>query len=213
MNRFTFIAFWITVITLAGMVHGATLVSLVDARTTGGTSVGSFRDNELPSFLLAPSSGRFSISNSGPNTVGTWEFAVFASGATKLQSSNTLNLNSITSFSSATTIIDPNAIPVSADRFNPSAVWYLIARVGQNYEAFQVALWMSSPTAPRLRFYGTTPVTLEISTGALTVIPEPGKILLLPAGIVALILRRRRISVVRPPALQDVMAWRLRNMR
>jgi hypothetical protein len=129
MNRLTFVAFWITLITVAGMVQGATLVTLVDARNRGGTSVGSFVNNELPSFMLAANSGQFSIRNSPSVAVGTWELAVDVFGMAKLQSSSTLNLNSIAGFSSGITNISPNEIPVSADRFNPSAVWHLFARV------------------------------------------------------------------------------------
>ncbi len=100
MNRLTFVAFWITLITVASMVQGATLVTLVDDRNTGGTAAG-FVNSELPNFMLAPSSGRFSIRNSPSVAIGTWDFALVGFGAPKLMSSNTLNLNSITSFSSA----------------------------------------------------------------------------------------------------------------
>jgi len=80
MNRLTFVAFWITLITVASMVQGATLVTLVDARNTGGTAVG-FVNSELPNFMLAPSSGRFSIRNSPSVAIGTWDFALVGFGA------------------------------------------------------------------------------------------------------------------------------------
>lgn len=194
MKRITYLALIFAAITLGSFLQGATLVSQVDARRTGGTSVGSFVGSVLPSFLLAPSSGNFSIRNSASPAVGQWEFALDASGRAALQSNPTILLDQITTFSSSTTVIATNGIPYSADRFNPSDVWFLFARVGTNHYAFEVAIWSSGAGAAgdRLRFYGAREAVLQQSGAALSVVPEPGAMMLAGIGSISVLLRRRR---------------------
>lgn len=194
MKRLTYLALIFSAITLGNLLQGATLVSLVDARRTGGTAVGSFVGSTLPSFLLAPSSGNFSIRNAASQAVGEWQFALDAFGRASLQSEPTIRLDQISSFSSATAIISTNGIPLSADRFNPSDVWYLFARVGSNYHAFEVALWSNGAGAAseRLRFYGAREAVLQQSGSALNVVPEPSALLLTGVALASVLIRRSR---------------------
>ncbi len=182
-------------INLLNVAFGATLLSLVDARPTGGTATGAFVNNELPSFLLAPIGVTFGIHNTSSTVGSQWEFVAGSDGKATLRSSPTLALADISSFRTASTVIDPAGISYSADRFNPTEVRYLFARVGTTYHAFEVAKWsnnnQASSAGDRLRFYGTREMLLSTSPGTLTVIPETGGAALGLLGSLLFLVRRR----------------------
>jgi hypothetical protein len=196
MKTLRFICLIQIILISAQMLFGATLVSQVDARRSGGTSTGTFVDNTLPSFLLAPVSGNFGIRNAGVHPAGQWQFVVGASGFATVKSTATINLSEISSFSSAAIAIDASGIGFSADRFSPTETGFLFAKLGDDYHAFRVALWSNNKNAnangDRLRFYEAMPVTIVTSSSSLTVVPEPSISLFGCFTALALVLRRRR---------------------
>lgn len=97
MKALRFICLIQIILLSAQMLFGATLVSLVDARRTGGTGTGTFVNNELPSFLLAPVSRTFGIRNTGTHPAGQWQFAVGAGSLAEIKDTATINLTEIAS--------------------------------------------------------------------------------------------------------------------
>ena len=196
MKALRFICLIQIILLSAQMLSGATLVSLVDARRTGGTATGAFVDNTLPSFLLAPVTGTFGIRNSGAHPAGQWQFAVGAGGLAEIKSTATIALSEISSFSSAAIAIDASGIGFSADRFSPTESGFLFAKVANDYYAFRVAKWSNNNNAnangDRLRFYEAMPVTIAASSSSLTVVPEPSISLFGCLTALTLLLRRRR---------------------
>jgi hypothetical protein len=178
------------------MLFGATLVSQVDARRSGGTATGAFVDNALPTFLLAPTSGTFGIRNSGTHPSGQWEFAVGVGGLAQIHNTATINLSDIASFSSAQIAIDAEGIGFSADRFNPTEAGYLFAKLGEEYHAFRVAKWSNNNNAnangDRVRFYEAIPATFEAASSSISVVPEPSAALAAYIGAMTFVLRRKR---------------------
>lgn len=196
MKALRFICLIQVILLSAQMLFGATLVSLVDARRSGGTATGTFVDNTLPTFLLAPVTGTFGIRNAGTHPSGQWEFAVGASGLAEVKNTATINLSEINSFSSAAIAIDASGIGFSADRFNPSESGFLFAKVGDDYHAFRVALWSNNnnanPNGDRLRFYEAMPASIAASSSYITVVPEPSVAIIGCFSVLALALRRKR---------------------
>ena len=168
MKALRFICLIQIILLSAQMLFGATLVSLVDARRTGGTGTGTFVNNELPSFLLAPVSRTFGIRNTGTHPAGQWQFAVGAGGLAEIKDTATINLTEIASFSSAALAIDDVGIGFSADRFNPTDTGFIFARLGDDYYAFRVAKWSANNNAnengDRIRFYEAIPATFPLPT-------------------------------------------------
>jgi hypothetical protein len=196
MKTLRFVCLVQLILLTAEMLFGATLVSLVDARRSGGTATGTFVANELPSFLLAPVSGTFGIRNTGAHPAGQWEFAVGAGGLAVVKDTTTINLSEITSFSSAAVAIDAEGIGFSADRFNPTETGYLFARLGEGYHAFRVAKWSTNNNAnangDRVRFYEAMPATLAAASSSISVVPEPSTVLAAFLGAMTLVFRRKR---------------------
>lgn len=178
------------------MLFGATLVSLVDARRSGGTATGTFVANGLPAFLLAPVSSTFGIRNSGSHPAGQWQFAVGAGGLAEIKSTATINLSEITSFSSSPISIEAEGIGFSLDRFNPTETGFLFAKLGEGYYAFRVAKWSqnnnANPNGDRVRFYEAVPATFAAASSSISVVPEPSVALVACLGAMSFVLRRKR---------------------
>ncbi len=196
MKILRYLAIVYAALTIGSMAFAEELTTLVDARRSGGTSTGTFANTALPSFLLAPNSGTFGI-QSASTILGTrWEFAIGTNNQVNLSSDRTVPLAEISTFRSASSIINDAGISYSADRFNPSDVRYLFARAGATYYAFEVAKWsnngQSSPAGDRLRFYRVSEVILDTQSATLSVVPEPTSALIFTFGIAGLALRRRR---------------------
>lgn len=169
--------------------HAATLVSALNINRNGGTATGSFVNNELPGFVLSASAGRISIRSNSTNPAFQWQFLLDGNGETPLRTQPTIDLAESLTFASGPVRIFENNIPLSADRFNPDPVYYLIGQVNGAYHAFQVARWASGPT-DRLRFYGVEDVTV-FDSNAVAPIPEPAAAALGLLGAVLLLVRRR----------------------
>lgn len=178
-----------TALALMAAADAATLVSALNINRNGGTATGSFVNNELPGFVLTASAGRISIRSASSNPAFQWQFLLDGNGETPLRTQPTVDLAESLTFSSGPIRIFENAIPLSADRFNPDPVYYLIGRVNGSYHAFEVARWASGPT-DRLRFYGVEDVTFQDSN-ALLPVPEPGAAAIGLVGAALLLIRRR----------------------
>lgn len=178
-----------TALALLAAADAATLVSALNINRNGGTATGSFVNNELPGFVLSASAGRISIRSSSSNPAFQWQFLLDGNGETPLRTQPTIDLAESLTFSGGPVRIFENSIPLSADRFNPDPVYFLIGQVNGTYHAFQVARWASGPT-DRLRFYGVQDVTF-FDSNAVTPVPEPAAAALGLVGAALLLIRRR----------------------
>ncbi len=179
----------IATIGLAATAEAATLVSALNINRNGGTATGSFVNNELPGFVLTASQGRISIRSNSSNPAFQWQFLLNGNGETPLRTAPTIDLTESLTFSGGPVRIFENAIPLSADRFNPDPVYFLIGKVNGSFHAFEVARWASGPT-DRLRFYGVQDVTF-IDSNAVIPVPEPGAAAIGLLGTALLLIRRR----------------------
>lgn len=155
----------------------ASLRSTLDVKSSGGTASASFVESSLPSFLLSGSGGSFRIQAAGIVGGDSWQFLVDGQGRAELLAAPTVPVDRIGSFANGQREIAHHDLELSADRFAPDPVGFLIGRLGEDYFAFETAKW--NPSDVRFRIYSdvreipapsVSESVPEVRTGVLTLL-------------------------------------------